>query len=110
MTLREPSLQQLFPISHNQELTKFQSTFLVNQALAKGGIIEVLGDMPTNLPVQKPYNQVVLEKRVAGTFVTNYLKNNWRVIIASAFVGGIIFYTVAKINQQNRKKIKNQLR
>lgn len=109
MTLREPSLQQLFPISHHLELTKFQSTRFVNQALAKGGITEVLGEIPPNLPEQKPYTQVVLDKRVAGTFVANYLKNNWRVIIASAFVGGIIFYTVAKINQENRKKIKNQL-
>ena len=104
MTLREPTLQELFPISHNQHLSRFQSTFFVNQALAKGGITGVLGDMPPNLPAQKPYTQVVLEKRVAGTYTTNYIKDNWRVIIASAVIGGIIVYTIVKINEHDRQE------
>ena len=110
MNFREPTFQELFPISHSQELTKVQSSYFVNQTLAKGGITEALRAMPANLPDPKPYNQVVLETSVANNLTTNYIKINWRVIIASAFIGGIIVYAAIKINQQNKKnKLKKYL-
>jgi hypothetical protein len=103
MTFREPTFQELFPISHSQELTKLQSSLFVNQTLAKGGITEALREIPANLPDPKSYNQLVLERSVANNLTTNYIKINWRVIIASAFIGGIIVYAAIKINQQNKK-------
>ncbi len=110
MTFREPTFQELFPISHSLELNKLQSTHLVNQSLAKGGITEALKEIPTSLPEPKPYKQVVLERSVASNLATNYIKVNWRVIVASAFIGGIIVYAVVKINQQNKKnKLKKYL-
>ncbi|MBP8156793.1 MAG: hypothetical protein KAX93_00270 [Flavobacterium sp.] len=110
MTFREPTFQELFPISHIQELTKLQSTHFVNQTLAKGGITEGLKEMPVNLPDLKPYNQVILERSVASNLTTNYIKINWRVIIASALLGGIVIYVAMQIHQQNKKnKTKNLL-
>jgi hypothetical protein len=110
MTFREPTFQELFPISHSQELSKLQSAHFVNQTLAKGGITEALREMSKNLPDSKPYNQVVLERSIASNLTTNYIKVNWRVIIASALIGGIIVYAVVKINQQNKKnKLKKYL-
>lgn len=110
MTFREPTLQELFPISHNQELAKLQSAHFVNQSLAKGGITQAIKELPPNLPVPKPYDQVVFERRVAGDLTANYIKVNWRVIIASAFIGGIIIYIAVKINEQTKKnRTKNSL-
>nr|WP_315215320.1 hypothetical protein [uncultured Flavobacterium sp.] len=103
MTFREPTFQELFPISHSLELNKLQSTHLVNQSLAKGCINEALKEMPTRLPEPKPYNQVVFERSSASELTTNYIKVNWRVIIASAIIGGSIVYFVYKINEQNKK-------
>ena len=103
MTYREPTFQELFSNSHSQQLAKIQSAHFVNQSLAKGGITEGLKGIPANLPDPKPYNQVVLERRVAGELATNYLKVNWRVIIASAIIGGAIVYFVYQINEQNKK-------
>lgn len=103
MNFREPTFQELFPISHSQELTNLQSVLFVNRTLAKGGIIEALREIPANLPNPKSYNQVVLERSLANNLTTNYIKINWRVIISSAFIGGIIVYAVIKINQRNKK-------
>lgn len=110
MTFREPTFQELFPISHSLELDKLQSTHLVNQSLARGGITEAFINMPLNLPEPKPHKQLVLESSVASNLTTNYIKANWRVIVASAIIGGIIVYAVVKINQQNKKnKLKKYL-
>lgn len=103
MTFREPTLQELFSNSYSQELARNQSTYLVNRSLAIGGVTEVLKEMPINLPVPKPYNQVVFEKRVAGELATNYIKANWRVLICCTLIGGVIVYSAIKIHQENIK-------
>jgi hypothetical protein len=103
MTFREPTLQELFPLACFQELAKMQSTHLVNQSLAKGGVTEALKEMPINLPVVKLYDQVVFEKKVAGELAKNYLKANWRVLIGFTLLGGVIVYSVIKIHQMNIK-------
>jgi azurin len=104
MNFRKPTLQEIFTISHIQELTKIQSTHLVNQSLAEGGITEALKKMPINLPIIKPCDQVVFEKKVAGELATNYVKANWRVIICCTLIGGVIVYSAIKIHQKNIKK------
>jgi hypothetical protein len=103
MTYRDATLQELFSISFSQELARNQSIYLVNQSLAKGGVTEAFKEMPINLPVPKPYNQVVFEKRVAGELATNYIKANWRVLIGCTLLGGVIVYSVIKIHQENIK-------
>lgn len=103
MTFREPTLQELFPIAFRQELARNQSTYLVNQSLVKGGVTEAFKEMPVNLPVPTPYNRVVFEKRVAGELATNYIKANWRVLIACTILGGVIVYSAIKIHQENIK-------
>lgn len=103
MTFRKPTVQELFSISFSQELAKNQSTHLVNQSLAKGGITEALKEMPINLPVTKLYDQVVFERRVAGELATNYIKTHWRALVCCALIGGVIVYSAIKIHQENIK-------
>jgi azurin len=103
MNYRKPTFQEIFTIAHIQELIKIQSTHLVNQSLAKGGIIEALEKMPISLPITKPCDQVVFEKRVAGALATNYIKANWRVLICCTLIGGVIVYSAIKIHQNNIK-------
>ncbi len=103
MNFRKPTFQEIFTIAHIQELAKMQSTHLVNQSLAKGGITEALKKMPINLPITKPCDQVVFETRVAGALATNYIKANWRVLIGCALIGGVIVYSAIKIYQNNIK-------
>jgi len=103
MAFREPTLQELFPLACIQELAKMQSTHLVNQSLALGGVTAALKEIPINLPVAKLYDQVVFEKRVAGELATNYIKANWRVLICCTLIGGVIVYSAIKIHQNNIK-------
>lgn len=103
MTFREPTFRELFPISHSQELSKLQASIFVNKSLATVGVTEALKEIPTNLPNPKPYNQVVFERSSASELTTNYIKVNWRVIIASAIIGGAIVYFIYQINDQNKK-------
>lgn len=103
MTFREPTLQELFPIAFRQELARIQSTHLVSQSLAMGGITEILKEIPVNLPISKPYDQVVFERRIADKLATNYIKANWRVLIGCTILGGVIVYSVIKIHQENIK-------
>ena len=110
MNYREPTFQELFSNSHSQQLAKLQSAHFVNQSLAKREITGALKEIPTKLPNPKPYDQVVFERSSASELTTNYIKVNWRVIIASAIIGGAIVYFVYQINEQNKKnKSKNIL-
>lgn len=101
MTFREPTLEEFFRNAYNQELARMQSTHIVNQSLAMGGVIDTIKEMPINLPAPKPYNQVIFEKRVAGELAINYIKANWRVLIGCTLIGGVIVYSAIKIHQKN---------
>jgi hypothetical protein len=104
MSFREPSLQESFPLAHQKDLLKLQSTHLINNSLSKGGIAQGLKELPTNITVNETHNRVVLDEKMVKPLIRNYLKHNWKVMLVCSIIGGIIIYTVIKINQERKKE------
>jgi hypothetical protein len=104
MILRNLTMEESFPHAYQQDLLKKQSEHFVNKSIAYGAIEKGYENLPTklnsdnNLPLSINSNP---PKLLIGT----YVKNHWRVILASIVVGGVIWYVIDnQIKKSNRKK------
>lgn len=104
MTLRELTIEELFPNVIKQELLKKQSEHFVNKSIAHGAFEKGYEHLPTEI---YPDNNLPLAfnssppKLLIGT----YIKNHWRVILSSIVLGGVIWYIVEnKMRKQKKKK------
>lgn len=107
MNYRQPTLRELFPLSYNKQLLKIQSTHFINNSFAKGGITAGFEDLPTSIPIRESLDNEVIKNKIAESLVVTYFKNNWKVMLTCAIVGGTLIYVAIKIGEEN-KKSKNQ--
>jgi hypothetical protein len=104
MNYRVPTFQELFPSAHKVELIKQQSEYFVNKSLSKGGPTEGLKGIPTAIPVVERFsNAMPPNDIIAGALVGTYFKNNWKVMLTCAIVGGVLIYVLIKIDEENQK-------
>ncbi|WP_304196470.1 hypothetical protein [Flavobacterium alvei] len=104
MTLRNLTMQESFPLAYQQDLLKKQSEHFVNKSIAHGAFERGYENLPTelnsdtNLPLS-------LDSNPPRLLIGTYVKNHWRVILASIVVGGVIWYVIDnQIKKSNRKK------
>jgi hypothetical protein len=103
MNYRVPTFQESFPLSHNIDLLNQQSEYFVNKSLSSGGITEGFKGIPTTIPVKEILNNEMPKGKIAESLVKTYVKNNWKVMLTCAILGGTLIYVIYKINEENRK-------
>lgn len=103
MTYRAPTFQESFPLSHKIDLLNQQSEYFVNRSLSSGGLTEGLKGIPTTIPGKEILNNEMPKEKIAESLVRNYIKNNWKVMLTCAIVGGTLIYILYKIDEGNRK-------
>jgi hypothetical protein len=103
MNYRQPTFNELFPVSYNKQLINIQSSHFVNNSLAKGGITAGFEGLPTNITINETMDNEAIKIKIAESLVGTYVKNNWKVMLTCAIVGGTLIYVLYKIDEENRK-------
>ena len=104
MNYRVPTFQESFPQSHKIALLKQQSEYFVNKSLSKGGPTEGLKGIPTAIPVVEKFSNVMPPNdKISVALVGTYFKNNWKVMLTCAIIGGVLIYVLLKIDEENQK-------
>jgi hypothetical protein len=104
MTYRVPTFQESFPLSHNIDLLNQQSEYYVNKSLSSGGLTEGFKGIPTTIPVMERLNNEMPKGKIAESLVKTYVKNNWKVMLTCAILGGTLIYVLYKIDEENQKR------
>ena len=104
MNYRTPNIKELFPLSYNNKLMEMQSTHFVNNSLDKGGVTAALERLTTTIPTIERLSNDMTNGEIAESLVRTYVKNNWKVMITCAIVGGTLIYVLYKIDEGNRKR------
>ena len=104
MNYRAPNIKELFPLSYNNKLMEIQSTHFVNNSLDKGGVTAGLEGLPTTIPTMERLSNDMTNGKIAESLVRNYVKNNWKVMLTCAIVGGTLIYVLYKIDEENQKR------
>jgi hypothetical protein len=104
MSYRVPTFEELFPLSYSKQLLDIQSTHFVNNSLAKGVFTAGLEGIPTTIPTIESLSNEMAKDKITKSLVGNYIKNNWKVMLTCAIVGGTLIYILYKIDEGNRKK------
>ena len=104
MNYRVPTFQESFPLSHNIDFLNQQSEYFVNKSLSSGGLTEGFKGIPTTIPVKEILNNEMPKGKIAESLVRTYVKNNWKVMLTCAILGGTLIYVLYKINEENQKR------
>ncbi|MFZ4671927.1 MAG: hypothetical protein ACOYLT_07940 [Flavobacterium sp.] len=104
MSYRVPTFQESFPLSHKIDLLNQQSEYFVNKSLSSGGLTEGFKGIPTTIPIMDKLSNEMTKEKIAESLVRNYVKNNWRVMLTCAIVGGTLIYVLYKIDEENQKR------
>ncbi len=107
MKFRKLALGESFPIAYQKGLQKIQSEHFVNNALANGTIEKGYEKFPVRINLENDL-PLILESNPPQFLIGTYIKNHWRVILASLAVGGIIWYGID--SQLTRTKQKKKLK
>jgi hypothetical protein len=86
------------------DLIRQQSEYFVNKSLSSGGLTERFKGLPTTIPTKERLSNDMTNGKIAESLVRNYVKNNWKVMLTSAIVGGTLIYVLYKIDEENRKR------
>ena len=108
MEFRKPTFEEIFNISHSIELSKQQSSYFINQSLAKGGISAGLADLPHNISMSAKAGDITKSK-IAISHTKNYISDNWRPLLVAAVAGGIIIFVATQLYQKDKKDKYNQI-
>ena len=104
MSYRARTFQESFSLSHNIDLLNQQSEYFVNKSLSSGGLTEGFKGIPTTIPVKERLNNEIPRGKIAESLVKTYVKNNWKVMLTCAILGGTLIYVLYKIDEENRKR------
>ena len=105
MNTRKPTFEELFPVAYGQDLLKKQSEHFVNKSIAHGAIEKGYENLPTELHSDNNLS-LSFDSSPPRLLIGTYLKNNWRVILSSIVVGGVIWYFLENQNKKNKKTSK----
>ena len=105
MKFRNLTLGESFPVAYQKGLQKIQSEHFVNSVIAAGAIEKGYENFPLEI---KTENNLSLHTGANPPqfLIGTYIKNHWRVILASLVVGGLIWYgidTQLKRTEQKKK-------
>jgi hypothetical protein len=104
MKSRELTINEIFPIAHQQDLIKKQSEYFVSNALADGSIESGYKNMPICLP-SSPSNSPLIEgSNAPQKYIGTYLKNNWRPLLIVLIIGSVATYVYLKSKEKKEKK------
>ena len=105
MEFRPLTMEESFPLAFQKSLYKAQSEHFVNNAFAKGAIEKGYENFPMEISVETDL-PLLIESNPPQFLIGTYIKNHWRVILASLVVGGLIWYgidsQIKKTNKKNR--------
>jgi hypothetical protein len=108
MTLRDLTIEESFPIAFHQDLLKKQSEHFVNNSIANGAIEGGYKNIPTELPPNNIIAPLMINSKPPNLLIGTYIKKNWRVILTSRLIGGVVWYFLDRNIKKARlrKKIK----
>ncbi len=102
LSLRKPTIAEIFSSTAKIQLLQKQSEMFVNETLKNGGVIKKLDYLPTSIKPQI-VQEVVLQKKMAGIYFGNYLKNN-RPALLMAFGAGLLVAGAIHFYNENQDK------
>ncbi len=106
MTLRDLTTEEIFPLAYQKDLLKKQSEHFVNNGIMTGTIKKGYEDFPLQIITEN--QEAFLEHtNPPHNLIGNYFKNNWRVILTTLVVGGIIWYSIDSNIKKSKQKLKN---
>jgi hypothetical protein len=103
MNYRQPNFNELFSSSYSKQLKNLQATHFINNSLAKGGITAGFEGLPTSIPLCETLDNEVIKIKIAESLAGDYFKNNWKVMLTCAIIGGVLIFVLIKIDEQNQK-------
>ncbi len=103
MKFRKLSLEESFPLSYQNGLQKIQSEYFVNNALANGNIDKGYEKFPVRINLENDL-PLILETNPPQFLIGTYIKNHWRVILVSLFLGGLIWYGIDSQLKKTKQK------
>lgn len=106
MTLRDLTTEELFPLAYKQDLLKKQSEHFVNKSIMTGTIKKGYEDFPLQI-IPENHEAFLAHSNPPHNLIGTYFKNNWRVILITLVVGGIIWYSIDSNIKKNNQKLKN---
>jgi hypothetical protein len=108
MKFRKLTMEESFPIAYQKGLQKIQSEHFVNSVIAAGAIEKGYENFPLEIKTENNLS-LHIGANPPQFLIGTYIKNHWRVILASLVVGGLIWYgidsQIKRSNQKNRFKI-----
>lgn len=104
MSLREPTIKELFPHAIEQDLFKKQSEHFVNNSLTGGNIAAGYKNMPTEFVSEVTEIPLVINSKPPKFFIVTYIKNNWRGLLVAVAGGLIIGCIIHKSKQKKTTK------
>ena len=105
MTLRDLTIAESYPHAFQQDLLKKQSEHFVNKSISHGAFEKGYENLPTVLNSNKNL-PLSFDSNPPRLLIGTYIKNNWKVILSSIVLGGIIWYGLE--NQIRKEKQKKQ--
>jgi hypothetical protein len=105
MKLRDLTIAESYPHAFQQDLLKKQSEHFVNKSISHGAFEKGYENLPTELHSNKNL-PLSFDSNPPRLLIGIYIKNNWKVILSSIALGGVIWYFVE--NQRKKSKKKNQ--
>jgi hypothetical protein len=99
LNLRKPTISETFSSTAKINLLQKQSEVFINETLKNGGVIKKMESLPTSLNPQV-VKEIVLQKKMAGIYIANYLRNNLPALLmafgAGLLVAGTVIYNIEK--------------
>lgn len=93
-----------FPLAYRKELQKVQSEHFVNNAIAAGAIEKGYENFPLEIRTETNLS-IHTETNPPQFLIGTYIKNHWRVILASLVLGGLIWYGIdCQLKRAEQKK------
>ncbi len=106
MKFRKLTLGESFPIAYQKGLQKAQSEHFVNNSLENGTFKNGYENFPTQICLKNDL-PLLIEANPPQFLIGTYIKNHWRIILASIVVGGLVWYGIDSQLKKTKQKTIN---
>lgn len=103
MTFRPLTIAESYPLAFKQDLLKKQSEHFINKSMTYRAIEKRLENLPTELNLDTDLS-LSFDSNPSQLLFKTYIKNNWRVIIISMLLGGVLWHITQNHTKKSRKK------
>jgi hypothetical protein len=109
-TYRKLTIAELYPNSYGQDLLKKQSEHFMNKIITNGNFESGYENMPNDFPQASSNIPLIIDTKPPQYFVVNYLKNNWKPLLAVGIIVAVSATIYHKLNRKKEKKLdRNQI-